>query len=469
MSSSHVLPAATAAARPGRLPLLVMLSGTFMVVLDFFIVNVALPALQSDLAASSAAVQFVVAGYGLANAAGLITGGRLGDLFGRRRMFMLGMALFTLASFGCGIAPTAGWLVAARVLQGLAGAVMQPQVLAMLGLVYTGEARARAFAAYGLTLGLGATLGQLVGGALIHLDLWGLGWRSCFLINLPVGLVALALAPRVLPRLGPAGTSRLDLVGMLLAAAASTAVVLPLVLGRERGWPAWSLAVLASALPLLGAFAWHQKALAARAGVPLVAPQLLGHRRFRAGLWTTLAFYAGNASLYFVLALYLQQGLHLAPLASGVVFTTLAVGFFATSMAAAALARRFGGAPIGRGALILAAGHLLQWANLHWGGDHRFVLMLPLLLVQGAGIGLVMAPLTSVVLAGLPPQHAGVASGLVATVQQTGNALGVALVGLLFYGQLHAGYAAAFASSLVYLAASALLVAWLYRSLYSVE
>ncbi|SCX56513.1 MFS transporter [Variovorax sp. EL159] len=459
------------ATAPGRLGLWVMLSGTFLVVLDFFIVNVALPSMQRELQAGTATLQLVVAGYGLATAAGLITGGRLGDMFGRRRMFMLGLLLFTLASAACGLAPNAELLVAARVLQGLAGALLQPQVLAMIGLAFTGEDRARAFAAYGLTLGLGATLGQLVGGLLIHADLAGLGWRSCFLINVPIGLLALVLAPRVIPPLASGGNSRLDLVGMLLVAAGSVAVVLPLVEGRQQGWPLWSWLCLAAALPLLAAFAFQQRRLAARGGAPLVAPALLANGRFVMGLLTTLAFYVGNASLYFVLALYLQQGLALDPLTSGIVFTSLAVGFFATSMAGARLARRFGGKPpIALGALVLAAGHALQFVNVAgWAGHaHVVAWMVPLLLLQGAGLGMVMAPLVSTVLAGLPAQHAGVASGVLSMVQQASNALGVALIGILFYGRLGnatdaAGYSAAFGVALVYLMVSALLVALLHR------
>ncbi|RSZ47330.1 MULTISPECIES: MFS transporter [unclassified Variovorax] len=460
-----------ATGKPGRLGLWVMLSGTFLVVMDFFIVNVALPSMQRELQASAGTLQLVVAGYGLAMAAGLVTGGRLGDIFGRRRMFMLGLLLFALASAACGFAPTAELLVAARVLQGLAGALLQPQVLAMIGLAYTGEDRARAFAAYGLALGLAATLGQLVGGLLIHADLAGQGWRSCFLINVPIGLLAFVLAPRVIPPLANNGRSSLDPAGMLLVALSSVAVVLPLVEGREQGWPMWSWLCLAAALPLLAAFAFQQRRLAALGGAPLVAPVLLANGRFVTGLLTTLAFYVGNASLYFVLALYLQQGLGLDPLSSGIVFTSLAVGFFATSIAGARLTRRFGGKPpIALGALVLAAGHALQFVNVAgWAGhSHVVAWMVPLLFVQGAGLGMVMAPLVSTVLAGLPPQHAGVASGVMSMVQQASNALGVALIGILFYGRLGhapdvAGYAAAFGAALLYLTVSALLVAALHR------
>lgn len=467
LSASPGADPADVARAPRLLALLVMLSGTFMVVLDFFIVNVALPSMQQDLRATAGALQFVVIGYGLANAAALITGGRLGDLYGRRRVFMIGIALFTLASALCGLAPNTGVLVAARVVQGVAGAILQPQVLAMLGVLYTGSERAKGFAAYGLALGLGAASGQLVGGALIHADLGGLAWRNCFLINLPIGALALALSGRVLPALRGESASRLDLPGVGLIALALTAAVLPLVVGRETGWPAWTLVCLAAAVPLLAGFWRYQRGLAARGGQPLVAPVLMTDRGFILGLLVTLTFYSSNASLYFVLALYLQQGLGLPALESGLVFTTLALGFFLTSMAAPRLARIFGRQAIFAGALVLAAGHAFLYALLGRLSADHIGAMLPALLVQGLGLGMVMAPLVSTVLGGLPPQHAGVASGVLATVQQVGNALGVALIGILYYGALDAAgadaAARAFGASLVYLFVLAVAVALLYR------
>jgi EmrB/QacA subfamily drug resistance transporter len=460
-SASAGVAAGIAAARR-RLPLLVMLSGTLLVVLDFFIVNVALPAIQQDLHASSSALQWIVAGYGLATAAGLITGGRLGDLFGRPRAFKAGLLLFTLASVACGFAPDAATLVAARIAQGAAGAILQPQVLAMMSITYAGAARARAFAAYGLTLGLGATLGQLLGGALLVADWGGLGWRSCFLINLPFGLAALALAPRALAGIADTRTkSRIDVVGVLLAAGVAVAVVWPLVEGRAAGWPAWTFLVLAGAFVLLGVLLQQQAARERSGRDPLLPSSLLADRRFRAGLATGLVFYAGNASLYFVLALHLQQTLRLSPLQSGVVFSALALGFFLTSMAAPQLAKRFGGAPIARGALLLACAHLLQWVNAQGLPAGFLTLGVPLLLLQGAGLGMVMAPLSSAVLARVAPQHSGVASGLLATVQHAGNALGVALVGALYFRSTDHGD---FAASLAYLAVTALLTAACYRA-----
>ncbi|EHP44343.1 major facilitator superfamily protein [Cupriavidus basilensis OR16] len=351
-AESAPVPHHAAASSPSsmdRLALLVMLSGTFMVVMDFFIVNVALPAIQRELHASAGALQCVVAGYGLANAAGLITGGRLGDMLGRRRMFMLGLMLFALTSAACGLAPSAPVLVAARVAQGLAGALLQPQVLAMLSLSYTGLARERAFAAYGLALGLAALLGQLVGGALIRADLGGLGWRACFLINVPVALIALLLAPRVLRAAPATSGSKPDVPGMALLAAALSALVWPLVEGRQQGWPPATLLTLAMAPVLLAMFAWHQRRLHARGGEPLVSPALFATPGFARGLGVTVAFYAGNASFYFVLALYLQDGLGLSPLQGGGAFTMLALGFFATSLAAPRIAARLGRSSIAYG------------------------------------------------------------------------------------------------------------------------
>ena len=465
---SHATPLTTpltsaAADRPSRIALLVMLSGTFMAVLDFFIVNVAIPSIQLELNASSGALQLVVIGYGLANAAALITGGRLGDIHGRRRMFMIGIGLFTLASAACGLAPSAEWLIAARVAQGVASALLQPQVLAMLGNLYSGAERQRAFAAYGLTLGLAAAGGQLIGGLLIDADLGGLGWRTCFLINLPIGALALLLSRRVLPAMRGQPTSRLDLPGTALIAIALTAAVFPLAQGREQGWPLWSLVCLGIALPLLALFWRYQRGLAARGGQPLVAPALMAHRPFVLGLLVTLAFYASNASFYFVLALYLQQGLGLAPLASGLVFTTLAVGFFATSMASPWFARRLGRHAIFAGALVLAFGHALSYLALPHLSTASVFWMLPVLMIQGCGLGMVMAPLVATVLAGLPPQHAGVASGVMATMQQVGNALGVALIGILYYGVEPHTAVHAFGASLVYLFVLAIAVALLYR------
>lgn len=433
-----------------------------MVTLDFFIVNVMLPAIQQDLGASNAALQWVVMGYGLGNAAGLVTGRRLGDLWGRRRIYALGIALFTAASVACGFAPNGTTLVVARVAQGTSGALIQPQVLAMLGLLFMGERRGRAYAAYGVVLGLGAATGQVLGALLMQWNPAGLGWRACFLINLPVGLLLLALIPRGLPAFAAGGQARLDLAGAAWVAFAILLALLPLVQGREHGWPAWTFACLALVPVVLAGLVRHQRALAARGGYPVVAPALFSAPGFALGLCMTMVFYAGNAAFYFVLTQFLQEGLGLAALEGALVFGAMAAVFFVASMAAPAWLKRFGRPPIGVGALLLATGHGLGAAVILLklpGGVHA---LWPSLLLQGLGLGLVMAPLVSFVLAGIPVQHSGAAAGVVASIQQVGNSLGVALIGVLFYAApVRQGYAA----GLCYLALMALGVAVMYRFL----
>ena len=253
--------------------LAVLMAGTFMFVLDFFIVNVALPSIQHGLGAGESAIEWVVAGYAIATAVLLVTGGRLGDQFGRRRVFALGMALFVLTSAACALAPDPGVLVAARVAQGIGAALMAPNILSILGVVYAGPDRVRAISVYGMVMGLAATSGQLIGGVLIRADLAGLGWRTIFWINVPIGLAALLACPRLVPESRADRGSRLDLAGVVLITACLVAVVLPLVDGRQAGWPAWSWAALAASVPLAAAFATHQRRKADRGGVPLLSPR----------------------------------------------------------------------------------------------------------------------------------------------------------------------------------------------------
>lgn len=449
----------------------VILAGTFMVTLDFFIVNVAIPSLQRQLHATSGEIQLVVAGYGLAYAAGLITAGRLGDLFGRRRLFTLGLALFTLSSAACGLAPTAGILVFARVVQGLAAALLAPQGLAMLGIIYTGEDRARAFTMYGLALGLAAVSGQLIGGLLIAANVVGLDWRACFFINVPIGIAAVVLAPRLLRESRAESRARLDLAGAALVTLAVLAVVLPLIEGRELGWPLWTWLSLAAALPLLLAFVVYQRWLGARDGAPLVDLALFGERAFAVGLLAVLVFFAGMASFFLVLALYLQEGRGLSALESGAIFTILGFGYSAASLYAPRLAQRLGRQVLAVGALGMAAGLMLLAVTVaRIGVDGPILLLAPALLLDGVGMGLALAPLVSLVLAGLPPRHAGAAAGILTTMQQMANALGVAIIGLIFYGTLgpaapRSAYPQAFSSSLFYLIVLAVAVAVLIQLL----
>jgi len=447
----------------------VILAGAFMVVLDFFIVLVALPSIARDLVATPGQLQLIVAGYGIANAAGLIAGGKLGDLLGRRRMFLIGMALFGVTSVLCGISTTGLMLVLARFAQGAAGALLHPQVLALLGLNFPGDKRARAFAAYAMAMGLAGVAGQLLGGALIEIDFAHTGWRSCFFINAPVALAAIVLGLQLLDReTPPRGARAIDAWGMVLTAAALTCLIVPLSYGRE------ALSMTTNGLLLLGAallalaFAITQQRRAARGLAVMVPPAVVAARHFRLGVATILVFYGGIASFYFVLGLHLQSTLGLSALQSGGLFAVLGAAFFTASMSGAPLGRLLKRPVVELGALVLAAGHLLQMA-LSMAGSGAAVMWLALL-VEGSGIGLVMAPLVSLALSRLPPQHAGVAAGILSTMQSTGNALGVAVVGVFYLAGLWlpAGLAlghARFAEALLLLALLALAVWALARRL----
>ena len=415
-------------------PLIVLLAGTAMFVLDFFIVNVAIPATQHDLHASAGAIQWIITGYALALAAGLITGGRLGDRYGRRRMFGIGLALFTVTSAACGLAPNAAALVAARVLQGASAALLAPQVIAIIGVLYTGAARVKALTAYALTLGIAAVAGQLVGGVLIRADIAGLGWRSCYLVNVPVGIVALALLRRTVPESKADAPGRLDVVGVVLVTLGLVDVVLPVIQGRAAGWPEWTWLSLGAGVVTLGLFAAWQKRLDRRGGAPLVAPALMRAPGFSAGVVAAVAFYAGMASFFLVLGLYLQEGRGETPLVAGEVFGLLGLGFLATSFVAGPLAVRFGRPVLVAGGLVRALAMGLLWMAVHLvgvGGGIGWI-ALPLVL-DGAGMGLITGPLTQVAIAGVRTEHAGAASGVLATAQQVGNAVGAAVIGVLFF------------------------------------
>ncbi len=315
-------------------------------------------------------------------------------------------------------------------------------------------------------MGLAAACGQLIGGALIQADIAGLSWRSCFLINVPVGAIALTLAPSLVPESRAEHRSRLDLAGTVLLSAGLTAVLLPLVEGRQQGWPAWTWASLASSPLILVGFAAHQRHVARRGGEPLVPAELFRVRSFSAGLVTQLAFWTGQASFFLVLALYLQQGRKLSALRAGLVFTILALAYVATSVRAPALGERYGRRLVALGALVLASGHgvLLAAVAVVGVGGSVVPLMTGLLLI-GAGMGLLIVPLTTTILSGVSAEQAGAASGALTTMQNVGAALGVAITGAIFFGTLHHGYAYALELSLTELAASLLAVAGLTRLL----
>jgi EmrB/QacA subfamily drug resistance transporter len=462
MTATRTLPSSVQSP-PGRpwSVLAVLMIGTFMFVLDFFIVNVALPSIQQDLRAGEGAIEWIVAGYAVSTAVLLVTGGRLGDQFGRRRVFAAGLAVFVLTSAACALAPDPAVLVAARVLQGVGAALMAPNILSILGVVYSGPARVRAISVYGMVMGLAAVSGQLIGGVLIRTDLGGLGWRTIFWINVPLGVAALLASPRLVPESRASQGSRFDLAGVALITACLVAVVLPLVDGRQEGWPAWSWIALAAAVPLAIAFVAHQRRKADRGGAPLLDPRVFAPWPLRAGLVTQTAFWCQQAASYLVIGLYLQQGRGLSPLAAGAVFAVLAAGYLLTSFQAPALTVRFGRSVIAAGAVLAAAGDGALYLAAGHGGPVAW--LFPGLVLLGAGQGLCITPLTTTVLSHAGPASAGSVSGALSTAQQVGNSIGVAVTGVLFFGAVTRGYDLAFERSVLQMGALLLVVAALTR------
>lgn len=423
--------------------LAVVVTGFFMTMLDTTIVNVAIPSIQAGLHASYESAEWVVSGYALAFGLTLIPAGRLGDRFGRRRLFLLGLAGFTLASLLCAIAVSPAGLVVFRVAQGVMAGLLNPQILAVVQVTFPPRERGKAFAAYGATAGAGTALGPLLGGALISAGLGGLTWQPIFLLNVPVGAVALIAAWRLLPESTGRG-GNLDPVGIALITAALLLITYPLVEGPSAGWPAWAIAVLTAALPALGAFAcWQHRRI--RAGQPpLVDLRLFRNRAFAAGTGFAVAYFAGFTSVFFSLSLWLQAGLGRSALDAGLTILPFAAGSLAGSSASAVAARRLGPAVLQAGTAMVIAGLAGTLVTIHLKGPGvPGLLLLPSLAFAGIGSGLSIAPNTNLVLARVPVRDAGMAGGVVNTAQRAGAALGVALVGIVLFGSLSSGAIAA--------------------------
>ena len=443
-----------------RGPLAVLLTGTFLIVLDFFVVNVALPSIQHDLDADATALEWLVAGYGLTFGGLLLVASRVADRWGRRRVFVLGTGLFVLSSAACGFAPDVDTLLVARLVQGAAAAAIGPTVLSLIGDVYAGPQRVRALGAYATVMGVAAASGQLVGGLLIQVDVAGSGWRAIFLVNVPVGLAALVAAPRLLPDTRVAA-ARPDAVETVLVVGTLTALVLPLVQGQSQGWPAWTWLTLGAAAALAVLTGLRSATLRRRGTAPLVDVEPMRTRAVGAGQLGQFLLFTGMAAYFLVLALYLQDGRGLGPLASGAVFTAVAVPYMLGTRNAARVLGRFGArTAISAAALTFGAGHvLLLVAVAEIGVDGSVLWLVPGLAVGGVGMGVALSGLVGVVLGSVEPRHAGTVSGTSSTLQQVANAVGVALVGIVFFGRLDAGMVDAFEAALVYLTATTVAVA----------
>jgi EmrB/QacA subfamily drug resistance transporter len=426
----------------------VIVGGSLMVILDFFIVNVALPSLTKDLHASSAQLEWIVASYALMEAIFLITAGRLGDNLGRRRLYFNGVALFSLSSLACGLAPSATLLIVGRLIQGVAGAMLMPQVLAIIGVSFHGADRVKAMSTYGAAMGLVALSAQLIGGALVQLNIDGSSWRACFLINIPFGIALLALTPRLVPESRASRPGRIDARGVMLLTAGIAAIALPLIEGRAHGWPTWTWLSFGLAPVLLAGFIAHQRALHRRSLIPLLDLALFKNRAFSAGLATQLLFWSGQAAFFVYFALYLQRGRGMSPLDCGLVFTIAATSYVIASAATPTILERHGRPVILAGGLTLAAGHGSLAVAVAANGIHgSTAALIPGLLLIGAGMGVSLTGTTATVLNTLDDERAGSAAGVSGTVQGLGNALGVAIAGVIFFASLPAGVGHAFTVS----------------------
>jgi EmrB/QacA subfamily drug resistance transporter len=431
------------------LMLATLLSATFMSGFDANAVNVALPSLHRELGAGSAALELVIGGYLFTYASFLITSGRLGDIFGHRRLFMAGMAGFAVTSLLCGLAQSSSQLVVARLLQGATAAAMVPQVIALIAATFPAKDRARAFSWLGVVIGVAGVCGQVLGGVLLDANLFGWTWRPIFFVNVPIGAVTLVLAARLIPSVGPsAQRPKLDPGGAVLISGALALALVPLSIGRQEGWPAWAWACLAAAVPALALALWWER----RQTAPLVNLALFRRRSLNIGLLMYVAFMSFFVSMTFALSLLLQSGLGLSPLRAGLTFAPFALLAMVAALFSQKVTALLGQRALTVGALLSSLGMFglgLEMVVLH-GGITAWWMQLPLCVI-GLGNGLMLPLFVGVTMSDVRPTEAGSASGLLTTTQQFSGALGLAAMGAVFFAVLGSrtsadGYASSAAS-----------------------
>lgn len=429
-------PPAAPADRRRWIALAVILTASAMDLIDATIVNIAIPSIRQDTGASFSALQWVTAGYALAFAIGLITGGRLGDIYGRKKLFLLGMAGFTAASALCGLAAGPGMLVGARVLQGAMAALMVPQVLAIIHVSFPAHERGKVFGMFGAVIGLGAVCGPLIGALLTEGNLLGLEWRPIFLINLPVGIAGILLGARFVTESRAPRALRLDLIGTALATLGLLMLLYPLTQGRESGWPLWGFVSMAASPLVLAVFVRYERAKARKDGSPLVELSLFKLKTFAAGVGVQLTFGAASGLFFLIWTLHMQLGLGWGPLHAGLTGLPFSLACSAAAgMSVQKLVPRFGRKVLQAGALIMLTGALLYlWDAGHYGTALQSWQMIPAMLLLGGGMGLIVAPITDSVLSEVPAEHSGSASGIFNTTGQLGMALGLGLSSVAFFG-----------------------------------
>jgi MFS family permease len=410
-----------------------VVAAQFMFGVDAFIVNVAIPTIATELHASTAQIEAVIAIYLIAYATLVVTGGRLGDIYGTRNVFVAGVAGFTATSLWCGLAQSGPELIVARLAQGATAALMVPQVLATLHLLFADASRARAFGIYGIVLGMAGAAGFLLGGVLVTLDFAGLGWRAVFFVNVPFGVVIIAAGLRIMPVAPRRAGTRLDIPGSIVLFLGLLCLIGPLLFGHDVHWSAWIWLVMAAGVAILFAFVKLERAVAGRGGMPLIDLSLLSDAAFTRGLAAVFFFFFANLSFYLVMTIFMQRALHIPPLQAGLVFVPLALTFVIASRHAGARARHRGTLVLIEGCCVQIAGLAALVAMIESTGAPSAISLALVLTIFGYGQGLVMAPLSSAVLSSVKPVSAGAGSGMYGTTAQIANAAGVAAIGAVFF------------------------------------
>ncbi|KJC61675.1 ATP-binding protein [Bradyrhizobium sp. LTSPM299] len=413
--------------------LAIVVAAQFMFGVDAFIVNVAIPTIALELHASPAQIEAVIAIYLIAYATLVVTGGRLGDIYGTRNVFITGVAGFSVTSLWCGLAQSGPELIVARLAQGATAALMVPQVLATLHLLFADGARARAFGIYGIVLGLAGAAGFMLGGVLVTLDLAGLGWRVVFFVNVPCGAVIIAAALKIMPTVPRRAGTRLDIPGAVVLFIGLLCLIGPLLFGRDLNWAAWIWLVMAAGVAIIAAFGRLERTVARRGGMPLIDLSLLADAAFMRGLVAVFFFFFANLSFYLIMTMFMQKGLQIAPLQAGLVFVPLALTFVVASRHSGIRAKHRGTLVLIEGCLLQIVGLAVLVATVEVVAAPSALMLALVLMVFGYGQGLVMAPLSSAVLSSVKPASAGAGSGMYGTTAQIGNAAGVATIGAVFF------------------------------------
>jgi EmrB/QacA subfamily drug resistance transporter len=449
--------------------LAIVVAAQFMFGVDAFVVNVAIPTIAAELHASTAEIESVIAIYLIAYATLIVTGGRLGDIYGTKGVFLAGVFGFTLTSLWCGLAQSGPELIAARLAQGATAALMVPQVLATLHLLFADHARSRAFGIYGIVLGLAGAAGFALGGILVTLDLGGLGWRTVFFVNVPFGIAIIAAAVKIMPSVPRRDGTRLDVPGAIVLFTGLLCLIGPLLFGRDLHWSPLVWLAMAAGIAIVAAFVRLERAVERNGGMPLVDLALLSDRSFMRGLAAAFFFFFANLSFYLIMTMFMQKALQIPPIKAGLVFVPLALTFVVASRLSGVRAKH-------RGTLVLIEGCAIQIAGLGvlaltiaFVPAPSALILASILMIFGYGQGLVMAPLSGVVLSSVKPASAGSGSGMYGTTAQIANAAGVAAIGAVFFAveEIHAAQAALFVSIALFVCSigtSAALLSWMRRA-----